>query len=86
MTSAAPAALAASAAQIIGVLIIVEGVFRIPGLGSVVIEAIRAKDHNVIATVLGLALVFSIVSSAVADLLQSRLDPRVRPTQGTPPL
>ena len=43
--------IAASAAQIIGGLIIVEVIFEIPGIGSAVVDAIRAKDHNVIVAI-----------------------------------
>lgn len=49
---------AASAAQIIGGLIIVEAIFDIPGIGSLVMDAILAKDHNVIVGVLAIAVVF----------------------------
>ena len=69
---------AASAAQIVGGLIIVETIFEIPGIGTVVVDAIRMKDHNVIVAVLTLAVVFSIIANAAADLLHPVIDPRVR--------
>jgi oligopeptide transport system permease protein len=69
--------IAASAAQIIGGLILVEAVFEIPGVGGVVLDAIRAKDHNVIVAILWLAVLFSIAANATADLLHPAIDPRV---------
>lgn len=74
---------AASAAQIVGALIIVETVFEVPGVGAAVLDAIRMKDHNVIVAILTLAVVFSIVANAISDLLHPVIDPRVR-TTGTP--
>lgn len=78
--------LAASAAQIIGGLIIVEAVFGIPGIGSLVFRAILAKDHNVIVGVLAIAAVFGIFSSTVADLLVPKADPRIQIRPLTPPM
>jgi len=78
--------LAASAAQIIGGLIIVEAIFGIPGIGSLVFRAILAKDHNVIVGVLAIAVAFGIFSSTVADLAMPKLDPRIQTRPLTPPM
>ena len=69
--------IAATAAQIIGGLIIVEVIFEIPGIGSAVVDAIRAKDHNVIVAILALGVLFAIALTAVVDLLHVVLDPRL---------
>lgn len=69
--------IAATAAQIIGGLIIVEVIFEIPGIGSAVVDAIRAKDHNVIVAILALAVLFAIAATAVVDLLHVVIDPRL---------
>lgn len=69
--------IAATAAQIIGSLIIVEVIFEIPGIGSAVVDAIRAKDHNVIVAILALAVLFAIAVTAFVDLLHVVLDPRL---------
>ncbi len=58
--------------------ITVETVFSIPGLGLLTYEALRVPDYPLLQ---GLFLVFSvgvILANLVADLLYSRLDPRVR--------
>lgn len=77
---------AASAAQIIGGLIIVEAIFDIPGLGAMVLNAVLRKDHNVIVGGLAIALVFGIISSATADLVIRRIDPRVQSGPFKPPM
>ena len=70
--------IAATIAQVIAGLIIVETVFRIPGVGSVVYEAIRTKDHNVIVGVLVIAVFFVIMVNFAADLVCGVVDPRFR--------
>lgn len=70
--------IAASAAQIIGGLIIVEAIFEMPGIGAAVLDAIRAKDHNVIVAILCVAVLFSIAANATADLLYPVIDPRIK--------
>lgn len=77
---------AASAAQIIGGLIIVEAIFDIPGLGAMVLNAVLRKDHNVIVGGLAIALAFGIISSATADLMIRRIDPRVQSGPFKPPM
>ena len=77
--------IAATAAQIIGGLIIVEVIFEIPGIGSAVVDAIRAKDHNVIVAILALAVLFAIAATAVVDLLHVVIDPRLEEPTGADP-
>lgn len=77
---------AASAAQIIGGLIIIEAIFGIPGLGSLVFRSILAKDHNVIVGVLAISVLFGILSSTIADLLMAKIDPRIQTRPLTPPI
>jgi oligopeptide transport system permease protein len=69
--------IAASAAQILGGLIIVEAVFNIPGIGASVVDAIEWKDHNLIMAIVTLGVVFSIASNAAGDVLCAAADPRV---------
>jgi oligopeptide transport system permease protein len=77
--------IAASAAQIIGGLIIVEVIFELPGIGSAVVDAIRAKDHNVIVAILALAVMFAIAATAIVDLLHVVIDPRLEETYDVKP-
>ena len=63
---------------IFGGAITVEYVFSYPGLGLLTVQAIDSKDFPLLQ---GLFLLFSaavIIANLIADLLYSRLDPRVR--------
>jgi peptide/nickel transport system permease protein len=63
---------------VLGGAITVEALFSWPGVGLATIQAIQNKDFPMLQ---GLFLVTSamvIIANLVADLLYSRLDPRVR--------
>ncbi|MBK9383198.1 MAG: ABC transporter permease [Planctomycetes bacterium] len=57
---------------------LVEVIFSYPGLGKLVLEAIRDQDRNVVMAAILLSGVLLIVGNLVADLLLSWIDPRVR--------
>lgn len=59
--------------------LIIENVFALPGLGSLMIEAILKRDFPVVQ---GIALIFAVITVLVfllTDLAYALLDPRVRP-------
>ena len=59
-------------------LIVTETVFAWPGAGLLAVEAVQARDYQVIqAAVLFMAGIF-IVSNLVVDILYAYLDPRIR--------
>jgi peptide/nickel transport system permease protein len=63
---------------LIGGALIVEQIFRIPGLGSAIVEAILREDFPVVlAIVMIVAFAFVVINIAV-DLIYSMIDPRVR--------
>jgi peptide/nickel transport system permease protein len=63
---------------LLGGTVIVETVFGYPGLGLLLYEGILALDFPLVQGVF-LLLVFSVVlANIAADILQIRLDPRVR--------
>lgn len=65
-------------AFMIGGAIIVETVYAVPGLGSLMISALLGRDYYVVQ---GLTLVFAVatvVVTLVVDLLTAFIDPRVR--------
>lgn len=63
---------------LLGGAIVTESVFSWPGLGLLIIEAIRARDYPLIqAGVLMMAVAFVIVS-LIADIIHIMLDPRIR--------
>ncbi len=70
--------LAVNVGFLIGTTLVVEQVFQIPGLGSLVYEAVEKRDFPLIETVALLAGAVVVVVSLAADLTQAFLDPRVR--------
>jgi len=63
---------------LVGGAVIIETVFQWPGLGTLMLNASKQKDYPVI---MGLALIITILvvlSSLIADIAYSVIDPRVR--------
>jgi peptide/nickel transport system permease protein len=65
-------------AALVGGTVVIESVFSLPGIGTALVDAIRASDYTVIqAGVLLLGVVY-IVINLVVDLLYPVVDPRIR--------
>src|SRR5438046_9467506 len=60
-----------------GGAIVTEQIFRIPGIGSLLISSILANDTPVVMAVTFVYSVLVVVSNLVADLLYGWLDPRI---------
>jgi peptide/nickel transport system permease protein len=60
--------------------IITERIFEIDGIGFWALEAVRARDLNVVAATALFGAMMLIVANLVVDMLYSVLDPRVRLT------
>ena len=58
--------------------VVTEQIFRVPGIGSLLIASIRGSDTPVIMAIVMLFAVLVVVFTLVADLLYGVLDPRVR--------
>ena len=58
--------------------ILVETLFSIPGIGSWVGVALRARDTNVIQAVILLSALIYVVVNLVVDIAYAYLDPRIR--------
>lgn len=63
---------------VLGGAIGVEEVFAWPGMGSLIVEAIKAKDFPVLQGLFLIIAACVVVANLVADLLYGVLDPRVR--------
>lgn len=64
--------------QIFGGAIITEQIFKVNGLGQLLITAIQANDLPMVQTVTFMLAVLIVLFNIVADLLYGLLDPRIR--------
>jgi peptide/nickel transport system permease protein len=65
-------------ANLVGGTVIIESVFAIPGIGSLLISSINASDYPVIqACVMVLGVLYVVINFGI-DLLYPVIDPRVR--------
>jgi ABC-type dipeptide/oligopeptide/nickel transport system permease component len=63
---------------LIGGTVVLEQVFQIPGLGSLLVEAVEKRDYQLVQALALLAGAAVVVASLAADVVQAVLDPRVR--------
>ena len=64
--------------NLVGGAVLVESVFAMPGLGTLLVQAIRSSDTPLImGSVIVLASIFTILN-LVIDLLYSVIDPRIK--------
>lgn len=81
LRNALPPVVAFSAVQLrafVGYALIVEIIFRWPGLGSTLVNSILARDYAVAQFLAILLTIIVIIFSQIADAFARRLDPRVR--------
>ena len=64
-------------AYLIGGTVIIENVFALPGLGSLLAASITNRDLSVVQAVVLFFGVFVVVVNLATDLLYALLDPRV---------
>jgi peptide/nickel transport system permease protein len=63
---------------LLGGAVYIESIFALPGLGSLLDEAIRARDFPLVQTITLFIAGTAIGLSLLADLLYAWLDPRIR--------
>ena len=63
---------------LIGGSLVIEQIFRIPGLGSAIVEAVLREDFPVVLTIVMLVTVAFVVLNVLIDILYAFIDPRVR--------
>lgn len=63
---------------VVGGSILVEQVFQYQGIGFLLFEAVKRRDYPILQGILLVITVAVVVANLLADLLYSRLDPRIR--------
>jgi peptide/nickel transport system permease protein len=63
---------------LIGGTVVIEQVFQIPGLGSLLVQAVEQRDYQLVQALALLAGSAVVIASLAADIVQALLDPRVR--------
>jgi peptide/nickel transport system permease protein len=64
--------------QLLGAAVVVESIFGIPGLGSALIDAVRARDYTAVQGIVMFCGLAVVVIGFVADLVSEAIDPRMR--------
>ncbi len=58
--------------------VIFESIFNIPGMGRLMVEAVFARDYNIIMGGLVLSALLTLLGNLIADIAYSYADPRIR--------
>ena len=69
---------AANLGSLVTGLLIVEGIFNIPGLGGLMFNAIQRQDRSLLVSIILLVTVMVIIVNIIADVLYAVIDPRIR--------
>ena len=64
-------------AFLVGGTVVVENVFSIPGLGSLLVGAVSTRDYPVVQAVALVLAVFVLAVNLLTDVVHSLLDPRL---------
>ncbi|CAN5379900.1 ABC transporter permease [soil metagenome] len=67
-----------SVGYLMGSTVIVERVFSLPGVGSLLVDSISARDYPVVQAITLVFAVFVILVNVATDLVYTYLDPRVQ--------
>jgi peptide/nickel transport system permease protein len=68
---------AVTVATLIAADVIVEDVFALPGVGSLLVQSVSARDYPVVQAISVILVVVFVVTSTLVDVLYWVLDPRV---------
>jgi ABC-type dipeptide/oligopeptide/nickel transport system permease component len=57
---------------------VTESVFNWPGIGSMMLDAIRQRDYGIVQAVVMFVVVGFLLVNLITDILYAALDPRIR--------
>ncbi len=63
---------------LVGLLVLVENVFQIPGAGTLLVQAVSKRDYQLVQTLVFLSGAVVVVIGFLADVAYAWLDPRIR--------
>ena len=66
--------------NMLGGAIVTETIFSIPGLGSMVVDAVSTRDFPVVQSGVLLIVLLVISVNLLTDILYAYIDPRIRTT------
>ncbi|WP_319529942.1 ABC transporter permease [uncultured Cohaesibacter sp.] len=67
-----------SVGSLVGGALVIETVFSYPGLGSLIVNAVAARDYPLLQGIFVITTISVILANLVADLLYPLIDPRTR--------
>ena len=67
-------------AVLLGGAVIIESVFFLPGVGSLVLESINARDTEMVQSTIMVLTFITLLVNFVVDVLYGWIDPRIRTT------
>lgn len=63
---------------LVGLLVLVESVFQIPGIGTLLVQAVAKRDYQLVQTLVFLSGAVVVVIGFLTDMAYGWLDPRIR--------
>jgi peptide/nickel transport system permease protein len=64
--------------SLVGGAVITEAVFAWPGIGSLLVESVSARDYNVVQAIAMVVAFAVVIINLMTDLIYMQLDPRIR--------
>lgn len=64
--------------SILGGSLVIENIFSIPGIGSLLVDSINANDHMLTVMILMFYSVITLATTLIIDILYGVIDPRVK--------
>jgi len=62
----------------VGILVLIENVFQIPGAGTLLVQAVSKRDYQLVQTLVFLSGAVVVIVGFLTDVAYAWLDPRIR--------